>query len=85
MKNKVAMWGILPKGVIKLEKSIVKENVASITRSRKYYKPSFLERGYLDRDIREGSKPTKLKVKEEKEEEDRVLTQLKKNQAYVPV
>ena len=44
----------------------------------KHYKPYFLERDHLGRNVEEGSKPVELKGKEEKEEEDRVLTQLKK-------
>ena len=44
LKKVVAIWGILPKGVIKLKKRILKDNVTNITRSRKYYKPSFLEK-----------------------------------------
>ena len=59
--------------------------MANITRSRKHYKPSFLENDPHDRDIGEGSKPTKPKGKEDKEEENRVLTQLKKTQAHVLV
>ena len=57
--------------------------MANITRSGKHYKPSFLEKDHLGRDIGEGSKPTEPKGKEENEEEGRVLTQLKKTQAYV--
>ena len=49
----------------------------------KHCKPSFLEKDHLGRDIGEGSKPIEPKGKEEKEEEDKVLTQLKKTQAYV--
>ena len=37
----VAMWGILPKGMIELKKRVLKDNVANITRSGKHYKPSF--------------------------------------------
>ena len=68
-----------------LKKRIMENNVANITRSRKHYKPSFLEKDHPGRDIREGSKPTEPKGKEEKEEEDQVLTQLKKTQAHVSV
>ena len=59
--------------------------MANITRSRKRYKISFLENDYPGRDIGEGSKPMKPKGKEEKEEEDKVLIQLKKTQAHVSV
>ena len=61
-----------------MKKRVLEDNVANITRSGKHYKPSFLEKDYLGRDIGERSKPTKPKGKEEKEEEDRVLTRLKK-------
>ena len=54
-------------------------------RSGKHYKPFFLEKYHPGRDIGEGSKPTEPKEKEENEEEDRVLTQLKKTQAHVSV
>ena len=77
LKNVVAVWGILLKGMTELNKGIIRDNVANITRSGKHYKPSILEKDYLGRDIGEGSKPTEPK---EKEEEDRVLTQ-----AYVMV
>ena len=59
--------------------------MANITRSGKHYKPSFLENDLPGRDIGERSKPVEPKGKEEKEEEDRVLTQLKKTQAHVSV
>ena len=59
--------------------------MANITRSAKHYKPSFLENDLPGRDIGERSKPVEPKGKEEKEEEDRVLTQLKKTQAHVSV
>ena len=42
------------------------------------YKPSFLEKDHPGRNMEEGSKLVEPKGKEEKEEEDRVLTQLKK-------
>ena len=67
MKNAVAVWGILPKGMTELKKRVIKDNVANITKSGKHYKPSFLEKDYPGRDIGEGSKPTEPK---EKEEED---------------
>ena len=73
----VAVWGILLKGMTKLNKGIIKDNVANITSSGKHYKPSILEKDYPGRDIGEESKSTEPK---EKEEEDRVLTQ-----AYVMV
>ena len=63
----------------------MKENMANTTRSGKHYKSSFLEKDHPSRDIGEGSKPKKPKGKEENEEEDRVLTQLKKTQAHVSV
>ena len=64
-----------------LKKRVLEDNVANITRSGKHYKPSFLEKDHLGRDLAEPSKPTKPKGKEE--EEDRVLMQLKKTQAHV--
>ena len=59
----------------------IEDNVANITRSRKHYKASFLEKDHPSRDLGEGSKPTKPKG--DKEEEDRVLMQSKKTQAHV--
>ena len=59
--------------------------MANITQSGKHYKPSFLENDHPSRDIGEASKPTKLRGKEEKEEKDRFLSQLKKIQAHVSV
>ena len=59
LKNVVAVKGILPRGMTKLKKGVIKDNVANITRSGKHYKPSFLEKDHLGRDIGEGSKPTK--------------------------
>ena len=86
LKEVVALWGILPKGVAKLKKRVLEDNVANITRSGKHYKPSFLEKDHPGRDLWEGSKPMKPRGKEDKkEEEDRVLMQLKKTQAYVSV
>ena len=67
MKNAVAVWGILPKGITKLKKRVMKDNVANIARSGKHYKPSFLERDHLSKDIGEGFKPMEPKGKEEKE------------------
>ena len=59
--------------------------MANITKSGKHYKPSFLEKDHLGRNMGKGSKPTKPKGREEKEKKDRVLTQLKKTQAHVSV
>ena len=85
LKSVVAIWGILPKGMTELKKRVLEDNVANITRSGKHYKPSFLEKDHLGRNIGEGSKPMEPKGKEEKEEKDRVLTQLKKTQAHVSI
>ena len=60
----------------KLKKRVLEDNVANITRSGKHNKPSFLEKDHLGRDLGEVSKPTEPKG--DKEEEDRVLMQLKK-------
>ena len=79
------MWGILPKGMTELKKRVLEDNVTNITRSGKHYKPSFLGNDHLGRDLGERSKPTKSRGKEDKEEEDRVLIQLKKTQAHVSV
>ena len=68
-----------------LKKRVLKDNVENITRSGKHYKPSFLEKDHLGRNMEEGSKPIEPKRKEEKEEKDRVLTQLKKTQAHVSI
>ena len=81
----VAIWEILPKGVTELKKRVLEDNVANIIRSGKHYKPSFLEKDHLGRYRGEGSKPTKPRGKEDKEEVDRVLMQLKKTQAHVSV
>ena len=67
----------------KLKKMVLEDNVLNITRSGKHYKPSFLEKDHLGRDLGERSKP--MKPKGDKEEEDRVLMQLKKTQAHVSV
>ena len=64
-----AMWGILPKGITKLKKRVMEDNVANITRSGKHYKPSFLEKDHPGKDIGEGSKTMEPKGKEEKKEE----------------
>ena len=86
LKEAVAVWGILLKGVIELKKMVLEDNVANITRNGKHYKPSFLEKDHPGRDLGEGSKLTKPKGKEDKEEEeDKVLMQLKKSQAHVSV
>ena len=68
-----------------LKKRVLEDNVANITRSWKHYKPSFLKKDHLGRNMEEGSKLVEPKWKEEKEEKDRVLTQLKKTQAYVSI
>ena len=78
----MAMWWILPKGMTELKKGIIEDNVANITRIGKHYRPAFLEKDRPSKDIGEGSKSTEPK---EKEEEDQVLTQLKKTQAHVSV
>ena len=65
------MWRILPKGVAKLKKRFLEDNVANITRSGKHYKPSFLKKDHPSRDLREGSKP--IELRRDKEEEDMVL------------
>ena len=57
------MWGILPKGMTELKKRVMEDNLANITRSGKHYKPSFLEKDHLGRDIGESSEPTELKGK----------------------
>ena len=44
LKNVMAVWGILPKGITELKTRIVEDNMANITRSGKHYKPSFLEK-----------------------------------------
>ena len=51
LKNAVVVWGILPKGISELKKRVIEDNVANITRSGKHYKPSFLEKDHLGRDI----------------------------------
>ena len=66
-----------------LKKRVLEDNVANITKCGKHYKPSFLENDHPGRNLREGSKPTEPRGKEDKEEEDRMLMQLKKTQAYV--
>ena len=69
-----------------MKKKVLDDNVANRTKSRKHYKPSFLEKDHLDKDLREGSKPTEsrgTKEEEEEEEEDRILMQLKKTQAHM--
>ena len=83
LKEVVAIWGILLKGVTELKKRVLENNVANITRSGKHYKSSFLENDHPSRELGERSKPTELKGKEDKKEEDRVLMQLKKTQAHV--
>ena len=85
LKNAVAVWGILPKGMIELKKGAMEDNVCNITSSVKHYKPTFLEKDHPGRYIGQGSKPKEPKEKEEKNEEDQVLTQLKKTQAHMSV
>ena len=63
LKSVAAVWGILNKGMTKLKKRVLEDNVANITRIGKHYKPSFLEKGHPDRNMGEGSKPMKLKGK----------------------
>ena len=63
LKNAMAIWGILPKEMTKLKKRVMEENVSNITRSGKHYKPSFLEKDHLGRDIGESSEPAELKGK----------------------
>ena len=70
LKNAVAVWGILPKGMTELKKRVMEDNVANITRSEKHYKPSYLEKDHLGKDIGEGFRPMEPKGKKEKEEED---------------
>lgn len=74
LKNTVAVWVIVLKGITELKKYVVEENVGNVTRSGKHYKPYFLEKDHPGRDIGERSKPMELKG-----EEDKVLTQLKKS------
>ena len=66
---------------MELKKKVLDDNVANRTKSRKHYKPSFLEKDHLDKDLREGCKPTESRGT--KEEEDRILMQLKKTQAHM--
>ena len=70
LRNAMAVWGILPKGMTELKKRVIEDNVANITRSGKHYKPPFLEKDRLSRDIGEGSKPSEPKGKKEKKEEN---------------
>ena len=66
-----------------MKKRVLEDNVANITKSGKHYKPSFYENDHPSRDLREGSKPIEPRGKEDKEEEGRMLMQLKKTQAHV--
>ena len=68
-----------------MRKRVLEDNVANITRSGKHYKPSFLEKDHLGRDLGEGSNSMEPRGKEDKEAENRVLIQLKKTQAHVSV
>jgi len=49
LKNAMAVEGILPKGITKLKKRVIEDNVPNITRSGKHCQPSFLERDHLGR------------------------------------
>ena len=51
---------------MELKKRVLEDNVTNITRSGKHYKPSFLEKDNLGRDLGEGSKTIKPKGKEDK-------------------
>ena len=79
LKELIAILGILPKGVTKLKKRVLENNVSNITRSGKHYKQSFLEKDHPGRDLGEGSKPMEPRGKEDKEEEHRVLMQHSEN------
>ena len=68
-----------------MKKRVLEDNIANITRSGKHYKPSFLEKDHLGRDLGEGFKPTEPRGEEDKKEEDRALMQLRNTQAYVSV
>ena len=70
----VVVWGILPSGMFELKKRVLEDDVANITRSGKHLKPSFLEKDHLGRNMEEGTKFVELKGKEEKKEEDKLLT-----------
>ena len=85
LKSALVVWGILPKGVTELKKRVLEDNVENITRSGKHYNPSFLEKDHPGRNIGEGSKPAEPKGKEEKDENDMFLIQLKKTQAHVSI
>lgn len=61
-----------------LKKRILEDDVANITRSGKYYKPSFLKKDHSSRNLGEGSKPIGLN-------KDKVLAQLKGTYAHVCV
>ena len=49
LKNAMAVWGILPKGMTELKKRVMEGNVANITRSVKHHKPSFLDKDHPGR------------------------------------
>ena len=57
-----------------LKKRVREDNVANITKSGQHNKPPFLEKDRSSRNVGEGSKPMELNGKEEKKEEDKVLT-----------
>jgi len=63
LKEVIAIWGILPKGVTKLKKRGLEDNVANITRSGKHYKPSFWKKDHPSRDLGKGSKLTEPRGK----------------------
>ncbi|KAL0008251.1 hypothetical protein SO802_009753 [Lithocarpus litseifolius] len=63
LKEAIAIWGTLPKGVTKLKKRVLEDNVANITRSGKYNKPSFLEKDHPGRDLGKGFKPAEPRGK----------------------
>ena len=49
LKEAIAIWGILPKGVAELKKRVLENHVANITRSGKHHKLSFWRRIILVR------------------------------------
>ena len=49
LKIVVAMQGILPKGMTKIRKRVMEDNVANITRSGSHYNHPFLEKDHSDR------------------------------------
>lgn len=67
MKSAIAAWGIVPKEMFELKKWILEYDVENVTRSGKHYKSSFLEKDHPGRNLEEGSRPSGLNGKEEKE------------------